>query len=457
MRRNGIRRLLLLVVLLPILSCSPRPKQPDIVLITIDTIRAGHLGCYGYFRDTSPALDAFARESLLFERCVVPMATTFPSHLSLLTGVYPYEHGITANTADGAARFTPSPTLRSFAQVAADGGYRTAAIVSATPLKHHTGIGAGFSLFDEPPGSTWRAEEPTEAALRWLTDASAGDEPLFLWVHYFDPHAPYDPPAPYDGRFSPDRRTVEYLIERKFNKTVAVAADDTVETLEVLGRYDGEILYMDGQIRRLLDRLKGSDRWERTMVILVGDHGEGLGQHGRMTHGYIWDEQLHAPLLVRIPGVAPGRVKTLTSLIDVFPSLEKHLPALAGDPFWGQVSGEDVLSGGAGERMLISCSSARRRTEKEPFQVYCLTGERWKYVHHAYGERELFDLQSDPHELENLFSERQAMAAAMAESLATALRKCREKRYALYAGALPETEQIDEKTRRELKSLGYIE
>ncbi|HJS75544.1 MAG TPA: sulfatase-like hydrolase/transferase, partial [Vicinamibacteria bacterium] len=187
-------------------ACAPSPRavldSPNLVIVSIDTLRADRLGLYGYFRETTPFLDSLAKESLVFERCLAPMAVTFPSHLSLFTGAYPEETGAFANARVGGLAFVPTARLRSLAQVLREGGYRTAAFVGATPLKRHTGIDAGFEHFDEPAAGQRRAGATNKRVLSWL--AARDDGPFFLWVHYFDPHKPYDAPEPFRSKFEED-------------------------------------------------------------------------------------------------------------------------------------------------------------------------------------------------------------------------------------------------------------
>ena len=166
--------LLPLAVCLALAGCRQRidvSGHPNIVLITLDTTRADHLGAYGYFRDTSPRIDAFAEESIVFEHAIAPMATTLPTHVSILTATYPLEHGVLANVMHGGRRFVPAAGLRSFATVCREQGYRTAAFVSAAPLKRDSGIQAGFEEFFEP--------EKGEASVR----AGVTNKELFRWLH----------------------------------------------------------------------------------------------------------------------------------------------------------------------------------------------------------------------------------------------------------------------------------
>ncbi|MDE0892923.1 MAG: sulfatase, partial [Planctomycetota bacterium] len=197
------------------------PGQPDIILVTVDTLRADHLGCYGYFRDTSPILDALSKESLLFERCISPMATTLPAHLSLFTGLWPHQHGYVANTGAVLTPFTSSEGRRPISTVLAEAGYQTAAFVSGPTVSRPTGIHAGFDHFDEHDAKSARTFEdrsrPGAAtvanAARWLREEAQQDQPLFLWVHLWDPHEP-NLPAPQHELFSADSALDELLQER---------------------------------------------------------------------------------------------------------------------------------------------------------------------------------------------------------------------------------------------------
>ena len=180
---------------LALCACGREAPAPNLVFVTLDTTRADHLGLYGYFRDTSPALDAFGSQAIVFERFIVPMATTLPTHASLFTATQPLEHGVLANSTQGGSRFVPSTHLRSLAEVAGAAGWRTAGFVSSAVLKRGSGIETGFDAFDEPEGEQRNAEATTRTALAWLESTPRG--PFLLWVHYFDAHWPYAPPPAY--------------------------------------------------------------------------------------------------------------------------------------------------------------------------------------------------------------------------------------------------------------------
>lgn len=282
------------------------------MLLTIDTLRADRLGAYGYFRDTSPVFDALARQSLLFERCMAPMATTFPSHLSLLTSTWPGETGALANVSAGGAPSVSNDRLRSLAEILAAAGYQTGAFVSATPLKAYSGLDAGFHRFDQPEGDHRSGRETDQRALAGLESLDP-QRPLFLWVHYFEPHAPYAPDPDVTVPQADAALAAQYLTVR--------GIEASTEAVDLQDRYDREIRSADQAVGALLSALGERLESGEHVLVIVGDHGEGLGQHGEAEHGGLWDEQLRVPLLIRAPGVAPARIREPVALVDVIPTL----------------------------------------------------------------------------------------------------------------------------------------
>ncbi len=451
-RRGSIAAAIAICAVL--LSCGSEESRHNIIFITIDTIRADHLGVYGYFRNTSPVIDALAAESVLFERCIAPMATTLPTHLSLMTGTYPVEHGVMANVGDGGIRYVPSPSLRTFAQFASESGYATAAFVSATPLKAHSGIAAGFDLFDEPDGAERKAAVTTDAVLSWL--AESPEEPYFLWVHYFDPHAPYTSPLAQETLFEAGPELQAYLDERHFAEEMVQYDDRAFPTPTVVSLYDAEIRYTDQEIGRLLEGIGGEKAWRKTLPVLVGDHGEGLGQHDEYHHGLVWGEQIHVPLLFRVPGEPPGRVADLISVVDVVPTLFAYIDGIPAEGFLAQASGINRVFDGS-PRALISQSSSRRRTLSDPLGTYALTTDRWKYLHRVAGGDALYDLHADPYELENRIDAEPETAALLKEQMRAELERQVDRGVLLWGGKVPRSEPLDPQVREELKSLGYVD
>jgi len=440
---------------------APVDARPNIVLITLDTTRADHLGTYGYFRDTSPRFDAFADQALTFDRLIVPVATTLPSHLSILTSSHPLEHGVLANTTQGGERFLPAPELVSFAMVASAAGYATGAFVSATPLKRGSGIEVGFERFDQPEGKQRHGEDTVAAALEWLRSLPPG-QPFFLWVHFYDAHFPFEPLPPYRGRYQRDAGLEAFIAERAIHDTAPRSLVGLVDTARsTTNAYDAELAYQDAQLGRLLDALeeRGSAAWARTAVVITADHGEGLCQHGEAAHGSTWYEQLHAPLAMRIPGEVPRRLDTLLTSADILPTLLPRLAVPAFDPFLEKAIGSDVLAPGFESGSVLSQDTSRARDE--PFK-YALTSDRFKYfrIEHQSGRVEelLFDLAVDPYELRDIAATHTEVRDAMREELLAAISDRRERGLALRAGAATVVdEEADPKLVRELCALGYLE
>ncbi|MGD9724427.1 MAG: sulfatase-like hydrolase/transferase [Pirellulales bacterium] len=367
---------------------TPAGPRWNVVLITLDTTRADHLGCYGSRFDT-PAIDALARDGVRFEQCYAPVPLTLPSHSSLLTGLVPPRHGVHDN---GPQRLDERATT--WPEILSRRGYETGAVVGAFVLDHQFGLQQGFAHYNDqmPADSGGRfnyaqrnAAQVTDEALAWLAQPHAA--PVFLWVHYFDPHAPYDPPG-YDPAFA------------------------------MRPRYDAEIYYVDTQLRRLLAGIDAQAAGP-TLVILTADHGEGLGQHGEDSHGlFAYNSTLRVPLIVRFPDGRLQRrvVRAPVALVDVLPSVLSWL-------------GIDVPLGLDGQLLpLADPPSATPRTVYFENQ-FPTSAFGWASVdgimHGGYKlirapQPELYDLAGDPQERDNLFqadNERSQQMMKQIESL----------------------------------------
>ncbi len=424
---------------------------PDVVVLTLDTTRADHLGVYGYFRDTSPTLDAFAGGALVFDRLIVPMATTLPTHTSLFTGTWPEEHGVLANVIHGGQRFVPSEQLVSFATVLRDSGYQTAGFVSAAPLKKKTGIESGFQVFTAPKRMERIGSETVDDALTWL--GSTADTPILLWVHLYDPHNPFRAPPEYDARFKTTPEVEAWVAERQVSDLTKRPTGDIVRALPSINSYDAEIRYMDDQVARLLEGLSERGRLDDSLIVVMGDHGEGLNQHGQPGHGLVWSEQLHAPLMIRAPGITPGRVDTLLSAADVLPTALSLLELPVADAFLKQVTGVDVLGDDFSARPVLSQTSARQLEFGRPL-TYALTGPTWKCTWQDDGVAELFQLTTDPHELTDLSEQEPERLAACTTELRSALEVQKARGTALGAG---KTTDLTPAEVQALKALGYMD
>jgi arylsulfatase A-like enzyme len=262
--------------------------SPSVVLITLDTTRADHLGAYGDRRARTPNIDRLASEGVLFERAVTPAPTTLPAHASILTGLYPFAHGVRNNGA-----FSLGGGVPTLATVLHDAGYRTAAFVSAFVLDRRYGLARGFDVYDDRLEIERRGDATAGAAAAWLSQTAREPTPFLLWVHLYDPHDPYDPPAALRQAFA-DRP------------------------------YDGEIAAADEAVGVVLDRLSALGLAASTIVAVVGDHGESLGEHGEATHGmFVYESAVRVPMILRWPRkVAAGmRIRPLVRTVDLAPTL----------------------------------------------------------------------------------------------------------------------------------------
>lgn len=353
-----LRALLLLSLLAS--ACDVETSPLDVVLVTLDTLRADRLSLYGAGAAQTPNLEWLASQGVVFENAYSPIPATLPSHASILTGAYPKELGIHDN---GLYRLDESRVT--LAERLHQAGYATAAFVSAFVLDSRFRLDQGFELYDDemdfpiqPPlrisgdpqdafdrqlaaPSQRRASVVTDRALAWLEEAHR--RPFFLWVHYFDAHQPYQAPEPfttlydpdYQGPLDGDARTWWYVLVRYWSRNRNRSGYPKRDHAHMIARYDGEIAYLDSELGRLFDSLRRNDRWSHTIVTVVADHGESFGDHGIHFwnhNGSLHEEVLRVPLLVRIPkrGVPGTRVSALVRSFDVTPTIldALDLPAL---------------------------------------------------------------------------------------------------------------------------------
>ncbi len=317
---------------------SQPAAAPDVLLVTIDTLRADFLGCYGSSAGASPEIDRLAAESALFERAVASASMTAPAHAAIFTSRYSREHSV--GHGNGRTRLVDEPTL---AEQFSRAGYRSGAFVGNMVLRRHTGLDRGFEHYDaqltRPEASRTgvyerTADETTDRALRWL--ARADPRPVFLWVHYQDPHGPYLPPAAARGRTRPPTRPGEEPLPRLDDDSgfrgipaYQVVGAEAMPS-EYLQRYGDEIFFADRSVGRLLEAFDGGGA--PNVVLLTADHGESLGEHDFwFVHAFACLPELaHVPLLLRAPGIPPGGVSGVASHVDIAPTLLElaGLPAL---------------------------------------------------------------------------------------------------------------------------------
>jgi len=419
---------LVLLALLPAVGLAgwlarrPRPSRvvQNVLLITIDTLRADHLGCYGDRGAATPVLDDLARRGVRFATAIVQAPLTAPSHASILTGRTPPRHGVRDN-----GTFVLPEDVPTLAGAFRASGYQTAAFISGFPLERRYGLARGFDTYDDhfPHGEDpraahveRRADQTTAAVLQWLARPSTRipGSRWFLWVHYFDPHAPYEPPPESAAR--------------------------------VGGRtYDGEIAFVDEQVGVLLRTLDESGELARTLVVATADHGESLGEHGELTHGvFVYDATLRVPLIVAGPGVSSGLVSmTVARGIDIAPTVSD----LAGVAVPAGAEGRSLRDALSGRPMSDAPAYAEAlfcRLHLGWAPLRARRTARWKVIDAPRSE--LYALDSDPEEKSNRDDQEPGVRAELLRPLRAAAAADRR-------GGRP---AVDASASERLATLGYL-
>lgn len=412
-------------------ACGAEQRPWNVLLVTFDTTRADAIGCYGARGARTPTIDALAAEGVRFRHAYSPIPITLPSHASIMTGQYPPAHGVRDN-----GLFVLPAEQVTLAERLAARGYATAAAIGAFPLVAKFGIDQGFALFDDrlesgefrdplaqggvAPARLFfeerRAELVNEALYPWLDEHR--DDPFFAWVHYYDPHQPLVPPAPYDQLFAGDP-------------------------------YAGEIAYADEALGALLGRLEDLGVLERTLVVFTSDHGEGLGEHQETTHSYlVYNSTLHVPLVIRPPGAGEPRViDSRVRTVDIAPTILD----LLGFPVPADLHGRSLARHVRGDLDEASrphyAETLSPRLTNDWGELRALYDGRWKYIH---GPRsELYDVETDPAELDDRLAAEPEVATAMRQKL--------ERFLADHAGASAvAAASPDPETVQRLQALGYL-
>lgn len=389
---------------------ASRPAKPNVVLITIDTLRADHVGCYGAQSVKTPTLDALARDGVVFERAISQVPLTWPSHAVILTGTYPFQNGV--------QDFTGEPLgekFRSVAQAFKSAGYTTGAVVSSFVLDRSWGLARGFDYYDDAFSASEfqkkdislverRGGDSVAHAIAWLnrtrsTAITAGNsggqpQPFFLWLHLYDPHSPYDPPEPFHSEYS------GHL-------------------------YDGEVAYADHELGALITWLKQNHVYDSSVIVMLSDHGESLGEHGEDQHGFfVYNATVHVPLIVKPPagsGISARRKSEPVETVAVAPTL-LELASLKNtgvrDPIWTQFQDSGLFDG----------KDKNEPAYSETFYPFSSFG--WSPLHALESEQfqfidapkpELYDLKTDPTEMHNIAAEQPATVAVLQEKLKTLL------------------------------------
>jgi arylsulfatase A-like enzyme/Tfp pilus assembly protein PilF len=398
-------------------------NPPNVILITIDTLRADHVGCYGDRSAATPNIDALARTGVRFTHAYTPVPLTLPAHASLLTGTFPMVTGMH----DFTTNKLPSSAV-TLAKVFHDNGYSTAAFIGAAVLDSRYGLNQGFDTYYDYfdlgdlrradfADLERRADQVVDEVVNWLKLDPR--QPLFIWVHLYDPHYPYAPPEPYASRFH-------------------------------ASPYDGEIAFADAQMGRLFAYLREQGIFENALIVLASDHGEGLGEHGEKNHGFfIYNSTLHVPLIFKIPGVVPRVVDEEVSLVDVMPTILQALKLPIPSAVQGRSLMSPILGRPSGATSNLYAETYLPLLHFHWSQLRSLQSHGWKFIEAP--KPEFYDVRNDPDEREKLFANRGAQAGEMRERLYDLMR-----RYTPAAGPGASQVLTDPALYDRLRALGYV-
>ena len=455
-RRLPVTLIIAACLLLPT-ACQrePQPRRsPNVLIITLDTTRADRLSCYGCPTSTSENLDRLAQQGTLFTHAVAQAAVTPVSHASIFTGLNPYTHNLRVLHGVNENRLADSYTT--LAEVLDATGYQTAAFVSAFPVTERFGLNQGFHVFEanflhdqttanessprvasSTPAKTNAApQRTTNLALAWLAQTT---EPFFVWLHYFDPHDAQVVP--------PDEFMADHPIP-------AGKPEDRLR-----GLYDAEVSFMDMHIARVLDELDQSGRSENTLIVVVADHGEGLGDHNWWTHGILYEEQIRVPLIFRGPSIPAGRRSDfVVRTIDIMPTvldligLQQQRPKMEGVslvPLLGDGATDPGYLAYADSINMLTYRTALGTADNKNDMLFAITDGTWKYIRHALRphESELYNLKEDPRELNNLCDTHPGMVERLLAELRR--RNC-------VPDAPPGSGHMSQEDLERLKALGYV-
>jgi len=398
---------------------DPAPAELNVVVLTIDTLRADRLGCYGHRGVETPFIDELARQGVVFEQSTATAPLTLPSHASIFTGLIPPHHGVRDN-----GGFFLDEAHTTLAERLKEAGFVTGAFLGAWVLDSRWGLAQGFDRYADKfdlsghailsPGAVQkRGDEVMDGALEWLEDVSP--QRFFAWIHLFDPHMPHEPPEPHASRY-PGRP------------------------------YTGEVAYTDAVVGRLLDWLRNAGLMERTLVVLTGDHGESLGEHAESTHAYfIYDSTVAVPLIIRTPWGNTGRSRVQTSGVDVMPTILELVGLPPEEAIDGRSMAPAILDPSLALPHVAYSESYYPRFHYGWQHLRSLRDGRYKFIEAP--RPELYDLETDPGETHNIHEEDPARAEELRRSL---------EELAGSGHVVPEREQMAPETLQRLAALGYV-
>jgi len=404
------------------------PRQDiNVLLITLDTLRADYVSCYGSKSVSTPAIDGLAARGVRFARAIAQVPLTTPSHASILTGTYPQVHGV--RDMGGFVLEKDVPTI---ATILGQAGFDTAAFVGSAVLNRHYGLDRGFATYaDQMKGESAsqklpgvvaevRGEVVTRRALDWLEkhETSSPGKKFFVWVHYYDPHFPYDPPEPYRSQHARNL-------------------------------YAGEVAYTDAQVGRLIGWLSEAGLLDRTLVVLLADHGESLGEHGEYTHGvFLYDSTVLIPMIIAGPGIPSGRaVPQQVRSIDVEPTIADLLSLPAGDKAQGVSLKSSLIEGRDPRSNYCYMETLYPKTSHGWSELRGMRTDEWKLI--VAPKPELYRFMDDPAEVKNVIAGHPADADRLQKKVWEVAGPPQS------LGKL-EPKPVDDERRRELDALGYV-
>jgi len=421
-------------------------ERPNIILIVLDNTRLDHLSCYGYHRNTSPNLDRLAAESVIYTRAIAPSSWTLPSHASLFTGKFTSSHGarydsngplLLVNAIKGPEDWNKvrarglSQNEVTLAGILKQTGYLTGAVVAGPWLKKVFGLNIGFEYYNDYNIGTLNgraADQVTAAAVRWIEESQ--NKKFFLFLNYFDPHYPYKPPKDFIAPFFQKNPQIFYQLS---------------QLEQIIASYDGEILYMDYHIGKLLENLKANNLYDNSMIIVTADHGDLFGEHGKFGHGdYLWQEEIHVPLFIKHPAgeISPRHSNLRIQLTDILPLSCNRLGLNIPENIQGDVPPQinhPIIAETYPLKTIVKAGYWRAIFDKD-----------YKFLWNSENNHKLFNLRNDPTEQLNLIEKKPQLAARMLSNMEQ------------YLEALPKPkrdfaeQEIDEQTKKTLESLGYI-
>ncbi len=457
--------ILVFVLVISIIIKKRNNEIKHVFLITIDTLRADHLSCYGYPVKTTPFIDSLAKNGIFFKNAFSQSASTCPSHASIMTGLYPSEHRVIANG------YILDDSYTTLAEILKEKGFKTAAFTSTDRHFLASNIDQGFEMYEEPLdtvktyGYKYRPARLTiNNAILWLDNFNVNRK-LFLWIHLFDPHLPYHPPEKYKEiiRKQLSKEFLEKFV-KKANVNLEIFDNSFGKYYEHILNYDAEIRYVDDELKRFFGYIKNKGLYKNSLFIITGDHGEGLGQHDWLQHAtQIYQEEIHVPLVFYFGGIKRKIVKVIDDPVENFDIFSTVLDLLEIGNFKEKVSSISL------RKKIFENKKVRKYvfTERQFYKkrkIYkkklpfwkkmwekgikvSIQDKHFKYIYRSAFKDEFFNLKKDPYELKNIKDSNEKIAIRYKKKILKILSNFKKTK----------VRKVNKKIIKRLKSLGYVE